>query len=98
MIYGGQDVSFEIIPVDNNGIKLKEELGLFLFHQLSDPPLGFLAGEGSLSNGLLCVPLIWVKFMPSDHPLDLPGRDFLRILLLIENLQLLLAIARISLS
>jgi hypothetical protein len=31
MIHSSQDISFEIIPVDNNGIKLKEEAGLPLY-------------------------------------------------------------------
>jgi hypothetical protein len=31
MIHSSQDISFKIIPVDNNGIQLKEEAGLPLF-------------------------------------------------------------------
>ena len=54
--------------------------------------------SGSLSGSLLCLILVGIELISSDYPLDLPGGDLLRIFVLIDDLQLLLAIVRISLS
>ena len=60
--------------------------------------LWFLTSPGSLSSSLLCLIPVGIELISSDYPLNLPGRDLLRIFLLIDDLQLLLAIVEVSLS
>lgn len=96
MVYGSWDISLELTLVDNNGIKLKEETGPPFLHQLSYSLLCFLKRSGSFPGSLLHLPLIGIEFIPSNHPLNLPGGDPFGIFLFIDDLQLLLAIVETS--
>jgi hypothetical protein len=97
MVHGGQDISFKVIPIDNDGIKLEEETGSSLLHWLSDSLLRLLVGSDYLSDSLLRLLLIRIELIPSNHPLDLPGRDPFGIFCLIKYCQLLLPVVRMSL-
>jgi hypothetical protein len=95
MVHSSQNISFELILVDNNGIQLKEEAGPPFLHQPSYALLCLLTSAGSLSGSLLYLPLIMIESISADYPLDLPAGDLFSIFLLIEKLQLLLAIVGI---
>lgn len=71
----GQNISFQAIPVDNNGINVKEETSPPFLHELGNPLLRFLSGSDPLSGSLLWFLSLGVESMPSNHPLNLPGRD-----------------------
>jgi len=98
VVHPGQDISFQAVPIDNNGINMKEETWPHFFHQRGNPLLRLLASSGSLSGTLLCFLFVRVEFMPSNYPLNIPGGDLLTIFFIIESFQLSLAVVRIFTS
>ena len=95
MVHPGQDISFQAVPIDNNGINMKEETWSAFLHQLSNPLLQLLMASGSLPGDLLCLLFVRVELVLSNHPPDLPGGDLLTIFFIIESFQLPLAVVRI---
>jgi len=75
MVHRSEGVSFELIPMHSNGIKLKEETWRSLLGSLANLLLQLPASSGSLSGGLFLFLLVRVESIPSYHPLNVAGRD-----------------------
>jgi hypothetical protein len=96
-VRGSQDISLDALSVDMDGINMKEKARSTFLDQLGNPLLRFLTRPGSLPGHLLRLLFVRIELMPSNHPLDLPGRDLLTILFLIKHLELPFPIIRMFL-
>lgn len=89
-IHCGEDVAFEIVPVQNNAVEMEEEPCGRLFHEVMDPLFGY--SRPFVGLPWLLSPLKTVGF---NDPLDVSGRDQLSVSLGAENPELFLAVGRI---